>query len=335
MVGAAQAALVFLTVEDYQAIIPPVADSAPRPLWSVLIPAWNCATHLEHALRSVLVQDRGPDAMEIIVVDDHSTRDDPEEVVRRVAGSRVTFVRQPQNVGKVRNYETGLLLSRGRLVHQLHGDDEVLPGFYEAMESAFEQFHEAAAFFCESYYIDDEGRRTGRTGLEMPRVGLLPGWLEKIVVGQRIQTPSVVLKRETYETLRGFDRRLDLFEDWEMWIRVASRNQVGFIPQPLAAYRSYSGNTTASTANHAPTLRRMLGIVDAYLPRDLVERIRAERNRALAQYFLQLIPGFVSSKRFDDAWKAALDALSFSSDARTVYRIFNYTVNHRRLVGAH
>ena len=79
--------------------IPPVAPG-PRPLWSVMIPTYNCAGYLRETLASVLAQDPGPEAMQIEVVDDASTRDDPEAVVREFGGSRVGFFRQPENVGQ-------------------------------------------------------------------------------------------------------------------------------------------------------------------------------------------------------------------------------------------
>ncbi len=101
-----------------------------------MIPTYNCARYLEAALRSVLAQDPGPEAMQIEVVDDHSTADDPEEMVARLGGGRVAFHRQPENVGVVGNLNTCLQRSRGELVHLLHGDDFVLDGFYRRSTSA-------------------------------------------------------------------------------------------------------------------------------------------------------------------------------------------------------
>ena len=97
-----------------RAAVPPVPAGTARPRWSVMIPTYHCADYLAHTLRSVLRQDPGPDAMQIEVVDDRSERDDPERVVRDVGGGRVSFFRQPQNVGHVRNFNTCLQRSRGR-----------------------------------------------------------------------------------------------------------------------------------------------------------------------------------------------------------------------------
>ena len=116
---------------SYRAEIPPVSEGTNRPLWSVMIPTYHCACFLRQTLESVLSQDPGPDLMQIEVVDDGSTLDDPGAVVAAVGRGRVGFYRQPQNVGHTKNFETCLRRSRGKVVHLLHGDDYVLPGFYK------------------------------------------------------------------------------------------------------------------------------------------------------------------------------------------------------------
>ena len=323
--------------EEFVARFPPVPSDAPRPRWSVLVPTYNCATYLEEALGSILAQDPGRDHMEIIVVDDCSTRDDPEEVVRRIGRGRVDFIRQQQNVGKVLNYETGLRKSRGHLIHQLHGDDRVRPGFYEAMENAFAELPETGAIFCDSFIIDESGSLTGHTGDDDSTTRLMEGWLEKIYVEQQIQTPSMVLRRNVYEQLGGFDRRLDLCEDWEMWIRVASSYPVGFLGQRLAEYRVSSSSTSTAgmvEGKVAAALREVMRIVDAYVPSDIVTRLREERNRQAAQYIAQFIPPLMRRRRYGGVARSFRDALSFSADPRTLYRLVNYTVRHRGLTGA-
>ena len=120
----------------YRSTIPPVPES-DRPLWSVMIPVYNCAAYLPETLRSVLQQAPGPDEMQIEVIDDHSTDADVEKLVKEIGRGRIAYCRQPQNVGSVRNFETCLNRSTGHIIHLLHGDDKVRPGFYEKMFSLF------------------------------------------------------------------------------------------------------------------------------------------------------------------------------------------------------
>jgi glycosyltransferase involved in cell wall biosynthesis len=275
--------------DEFHAEITPVPAGLPRPLWSVLIPTHNCARYLELALGSVLEQDPGPECMEIIVVDDHSTQDDPEAVVRRLAGERVRFIQQPANVGKVRNYETGLLASRGMLIHQLHGDDRVCPGFYERMGAFFDQCPAAAAAFCRSIYVDGNGKWLGITGAEQYEDGISSDFLARIVIAQRIQTPAMVVKREAYEKLGGFDRRLHCMEDWEMWIRLAAHYPIGFANEVLAEYRTHADNATSETLLDGSALSThalLLKITDAYLPLDLRRRVTAKRALEQALFFI-------------------------------------------------
>ncbi len=72
------------------------AVGAPRV--SVVVPAYNAADYLDHALESALGQTM-PD-FEVIVVDDASG-DDTYEVARRAAArdTRVRVLRNPENCG--------------------------------------------------------------------------------------------------------------------------------------------------------------------------------------------------------------------------------------------
>ena len=319
--------------ESNIATFPPVRLGTRRPLWSVLIPTHNCGCYLREALESVLVQDRGAGKMEIIVVDDYSTRDHPEDVIASIGTSRVKLIKQAANVGKARNYETGLLASSGILIHQLHCDDRVKPGFYDAMESAFAEFPDAGAFFCESNYIDGAGNITGHTGRERETVGIIGDFLDRIVVRQRIQTPSIAIRREVFEVLGGFDRRLPAFEDWEMWIRLSQFYPVGFIPEILADYRVSAGNSSTATVldgTRFNTLRLMLSIVDNYLPPSVLERCHKARNRQMAEYVLHALPLLLEAKQYRAIGRMYLDALSFNRDPSTFRRIVGFT---RHFVG--
>src|SRR4051794_38490682 len=139
----------------YRGIVWPINDGEHRPVWSVMIPTHNCARYLGETLESVLRQDPGPTLMQIEVVDDHSTADDPELVVKELGKGRVRFYRQPQNVGQLANFHACIDRSRGKLVHLLHGDDCVRDGFYRKLQRAFENNSTIGAAFCRHIYMDE------------------------------------------------------------------------------------------------------------------------------------------------------------------------------------
>ena len=235
-----------------------------------MIPTYHCADFLAQTLSSVLRQDPGPDVMQIEVVDDHSERDDPERVARDVGGRRVSFFRQPTNVGHVRNFNTCLQRSRGTLVHLLHGDDAVRESFYATLGAAFEREPSIGAAFCRFIAMDDAGHWHTIAPLMAPVASVLPNWLEQIARGQRLQPPSIVVRRDVYERLGGFDDRiLSYGEDWEMWTRIAAHYPVWYEPEPLALYRMRAASLSSgamSTGQNIRDLARAIAINRALLP---------------------------------------------------------------------
>lgn len=269
--------------------INPVEEQIQRPLWTVLIPTYNCAQYLKETLGSVLAQDPGPEEMEIIVVDDHSTKDDPEAVVKDYGQGRVQFIRQKENVGKVRNYETGLKASKGHYIHQLHGDDMVCPGFYTTMAQLLKDHPSAGAAFCRTIYIDRQNRWTGMTGMVQEEEGIVPDILAKLYTEQYIQTPSMVVKRTVYETIGAFDRRLNCMEDWEMWIRIANNYPIATSHQVLALYRVHNNNATQETFNNGLALtthQELLIIIDEYVQPHIKAQYADKRNQKQAEFWL-------------------------------------------------
>lgn len=322
----------FSYVEQFHGLIPSLEPAVTRPFWSVVIPTFNCAGYLQSTLESVLVQDPGPQQMEILVVDDCSTLDDPQAVVEATAGKRVRFIRQRENVGKAKNYESGISATRGYWIHQLHGDDLVGPGFYRSMRHCCVANPEAGAVFCESQYIDAEGRVTGTTGKEQAYSGLLEQWLDRLVVQQRIQTPSIVVRREVYESLGAFDRRLASFEDWEMWVRIASVYRFAFNAEAIAQYRVYGENTSARSVvsgERTRTLQKTLAIMDGYLPPDVLQRCLRDRNKELAYYLIRCIPSAVNQSSLAGWLQLCRDAMRYHFSARVIYYMLRYTIAYK------
>lgn len=270
-------------VSPFRAAIAPVPPDVPRPLWSVMIPTYHCAHHLRETLTHVLAQDPGPAVMQIEVVDDCSTRDDPEAVVREVGAGRVAFFRQAQNVGHTRNFDSCVQRSRGQLVHVLHGDDYVLDGFYRTMEAPFARHPELGAAFCRNVFVDASGATYATSRLVQRERGIVNGWLERIATEQLLQPPAMVVRRAVYERLGGFDQRIVSFgEDWEMWVRIAAAYPVHYEPEPLAAYRlnddtSLSGSALR-TGQNMRDLRTVVRLNAELLPAEQRRRLSHAAN---------------------------------------------------------
>jgi hypothetical protein len=291
-----------------------------RPLWSVMIPTYECASYLREALGSVLAQDPGPELMQIEVVDDGSS-DGPEAVVEELGRGRVGFYRQPRNVGHVANFNTCLERSRGELVHLLHGDDCVRDGFYAALERPFVDHPDIGAAFCRYVSMDERGHWGTVARLEQRSPGVIPDWLGRIAVGQRLQTPCMVVRRAVYERLGGFDRRGGFAEDWEMWVRIAAYYPVAYEPAPLALYRvhlhSRSGRFVRSGAN-VHDLRRVIELNSEHVPADVAAEVRRRALRETATTCVRRARRRLGEGDTDAMWAQLREAIRTDPAPRTV-----------------
>jgi hypothetical protein len=306
----------------FRTVVHPWSDHTHRPLWSVMIPSYNCSGFLRETLLSVLSQDPGAELMQIEVVDDHSV-DRPDMVVGEVGGGRVAFFQQSTRVGHIENFSTCLNRSRGRLIHLLHGDDLVRAGFYRKAQEAFRTHPEIGAFFCRQIFADEEGHWTGISRLERRESGIVEDWPERLASEQRIMTPSIVVRRDVYERLGGFDRRLVCGEDWEMWIRVASEYPIWYEVEPLAVYRMHWNSNTGRHARNAEDMRytRMaIDLFESYLPEDRAREIVGKARETYALTSLWNAEGMARRGDWSATAAQMREALLFSRTPRVGVR---------------
>jgi glycosyltransferase involved in cell wall biosynthesis len=271
--------------------IDPVPEHAERPYWSVMIPTYHCADYLTRTLRSILAQAPSAADMQIEVVDDVSTKDDPESVVRETGEGRVEFFRQPANVGPQANFTTCARRARGHWVHILHGDDMVRPGFYEAMQRAAASAPAIEAAFCRVITIDESDGWIDLSERESKAPAVIPDLIERLAVYNHIMFPSIVVKRTAYERLGGFHPELFHSADWDMWKRIAAHFAIWHEPEPLALYRIHTMSDTSRlmrTGANIDDACHAIEIAEEYLPPARVRELSKAARLWHALYAVEL-----------------------------------------------
>ncbi len=224
--------------------IEPIYDNNHRPLWSVMITSYNRTEYLEQALRSVLAQGLTPEEMQIEVVDDCSTEGNIEAIVREVGQGRVSFYRQPKNVGIFANWNTCINRSRGYWVHILSDDDLVMPGFYEVYHHYIETY-KCPVVLGQSVFFNEKGQWIGVSDPLQGFDGLLNKALWILSKNNPIRTPGIVVAREVYEKVGGFTTSLVYTPDWEMWTRLAASVNLAYVNRPYSLFRVHSSSETS------------------------------------------------------------------------------------------
>ena len=234
--------------------VSPVPPGTHRPLWSVMIPTYNCATYLRETLRSVLAQAPGPDEMQIEVVDDLSTKDDPQAIVQELGAGRVTFHRHPQNLGATGNFNACIARARGQLVHILHGDDWVSPGFYAEILRLRSLQPSAALYACRNFCVDEQNVIFGVSDrlLELESGGRAA---QGFYLSTPVQFCGTVITRSFYEEHGGFLPSLVHTADCEMWTRAISAKGGVVSPHVLSSYRVFAANDSGRLSQTAENIR--------------------------------------------------------------------------------
>lgn len=306
--------------------IEPVESEVTRPYWSVMIPTYNNDNYLKQTLESVLRQDPGANMMQIEIVDDCSDKSDPESVVKEIGTDRISIYRQPQNVGQIPNWNTCISRARGHWVHILHQDDIVLPGFYSRMKQLLDQEPEAGAAFCRHAFMNEDGYPIDLSPIERKTSGILNDWLDAISVRQRIQFPSIVVKRETYEKVGGFCPDAFSAADWEMWKRIAVNCPMAFEPEVLAYFRlhlaSESSRLIKSGANIAHT-RAAIEVTRSYLPIVTANYLSIKAKRNYALYAINTARQLLIRKEITSASAQIIEAIKCDRSWTTIRAVFS------------
>lgn len=247
--------------------IAPIPHSVDRPLWSVMIPTFNCAKYLRQTLESVLTQDPGPEHMQIEVVDDCSTLDDPESVVQEMGKGRVNFYRKQKNEGAIANFNTCIERSCGQLVHILHGDDWVEAEFYNQVKNAFDM-HDDLGICITRVLIVEESGALDSLSPRIPEMETPVNQANFMYYDNPVRTPGVVIHRNQYESRGGFLPSLIHTADWEMWVRIIRSSKGLFLNKPMASYRYFPGNDTGRLAKSGENLKDYLRLAEVLLRYD-------------------------------------------------------------------
>ncbi|MCH6234046.1 glycosyltransferase family 2 protein [Cognataquiflexum rubidum] len=308
--------------------IEPILGDEPRPKWSVMIPVYNCAAFFPSAIESVLAQDLGPEDMQIEVIDDASTDVDVESLVIKIGKGRVGYFRQPENVGSLRNFETCINRSRGKLLHLLHGDDRVKVGFYTKIGSLLDSHPEAGAAFCKFCFIDKDGKTDHHSNFRDIEDGILKNGLLEIAIERPIQYVSIVVKRKVYEDLGSF-YGVVYGEDWEMWVRIAQKLPIAYTPEILAEYRIHEGSISwlkegngQNTRDLATTIAR----IECNLPSSIQSKFSKTKKEAAFYCIAQANMNWKQFRNTKVAGEQIRIALSLNKSLILYYHIMKFYI---------
>lgn len=277
------------------AVLPPAAE--PRPFWSVMISVFNRPQNVEKVLSSVLAQ--ADDDMQIAVVCDFSDAATQARIAAetaRVGGARVTCLPEPRPVGHPHIFNRCIEHARGQWVHILHDDDWVEPGYYRTLRAAIEANPSAGAAFCHHTIVEQRPGAPDAPALwpawmERETPGLITNWLERIALECRVQFSAMAVRRDVYEAVGGFCADAASAFDWELWVRVAARYPVCYVPDTLVGVGRDDSAESSRLMRSGEQVRhafRAIEVMAHQLPADVAEKLTEKARNQIADYALYI-----------------------------------------------
>ena len=209
---------------------------------SVIIPTYNRADRLPHAIESVLCQQlpKDLDSLQLIVVDDGST--DNTAAMMALRFPDVSFIEQPNSgVSAARN--RGLREASGEWIALLDSDDEWLP---KKLLRQFEILSESQLLVC---HTQEVWLRNGKRVNQMDKHQKKGGWIFEHCLPMCAMSPSsIIIHHSVFKTVGDFDEELPACEDYDLWLRITSRYEVAYVEQ--TCINKYGGHEDQLSRQH-------------------------------------------------------------------------------------
>lgn len=217
-----------------------------QPLVSVVMPSFNQARFIDHALGSVLAQSWHN--VEVIVQDGASA-DGTQALLERMGeqDTRLRWASAPDN-GPAEAINQALKRARGTYIGWLNADDAYAPGAIQRAATAMQQHPEWMLCYGQGEHIDAHGKVIDRyptlpnandTSRQVPK-------RQAFQHGCFICQPTVFFKAVMPKLIGTLDTTLGASFDFDYWLRAfnAFPNRIGHVPHVQAYSRLHDDTIT-------------------------------------------------------------------------------------------
>lgn len=211
---------------------PPVIDVAREfaPI-SVVVRTKNRPHLLREAVDSIRATDY---PCEIVIVNDGGAD---------VSIEGATLLRHSQSRGRAEAGNAGVRGATNAFITFLDDDDLVYAEHFQTLANASKSAN--AAWYTDAVSVMLQPGESGAHEAQA-RLRLFAQDFDRelLLVDNYIPLPTLLMRRESFLDLGGFDPQFDLFEDWDFLIRLSARGDFLRIPRVTCEVRHFAGGTS-------------------------------------------------------------------------------------------
>ena len=201
-----------------------VTNIIENPLISIIIPTFNRKKWIKTAIDSVLNQSYNN--FELFVIDDGSD-DNTKEIISGY-GKKINYIYQPnQGVSAARNL--GIKQAKGEYITFLDSDDLWKKDKLKIQKNLLISHPEIKINYTGEIWIRNNVRVNPKKAHQK-----YSGWIYKQCLALCfISASSVMIHREIFSNIGLFDEKLQICEDYDLWLRICNKYPVTCIEKPL------------------------------------------------------------------------------------------------------
>lgn len=219
-----------------------------NPKVSILVPTYNYAHYLDEAIKSALNQSYTD--FELIIVDDNSTDNTDDVVLKYLTDARITYYKNPVNIGLSNNFNKCLDLAKGEYIKYLLADDRLHPQLLEKFVTIMDRDPSIALITSNSEMFGTNSKVRVQPFKHLQSGKKIINESLKENNGNWIGEPTVIMFRKTALKAHHFDNNYTCLVDWDLWLKLLTEGDCYIVPETLSYFRSHDKQASQKVLNN-------------------------------------------------------------------------------------
>lgn len=202
------------------------------PEVSVVMSCYNAGKTVNKAIQSII--DQSFEEFEFIIVEDGSSDDTLSILTKwQKKDKRITIIINNKNLGLAGSLNKGIKASKAKLIARMDADDWAYPNRLQRQLCYMKDHTEVDILGSAVMRVDDHDRDLGINQLPENHESIVTRVFKKPLVYH----PTIMIKRNVYESLGWYNEKLRWAEDADLWYRIYDEVRFHNLPDVLLRYR--------------------------------------------------------------------------------------------------
>lgn len=223
---------------------------------SVLMSVYNGEKYLKDSIQSILSQTYKN--FVFIIIDDHSS-DKSFDIIKSFRDKRIHVIKNSKHRGLTYSLNKALKLSNSTYIARMDADDISLPKRLETQVHYLENHPKVVMVGSWVDLIDKNNNKIRQLRLPISYEEIK----RSILFFNPFIHPTVMIRKSILDKVGKYDEKLDGAEDYDLFLRIASKYRVVNLRKTLVKFRKFNNSTTwnkMKKTEYAAILARIKGV---------------------------------------------------------------------------